>query len=261
MIKTKESYGSAGELFRYKPENGTPKGVILFLHGLGEIAAEGPLSIVEKNEIPKQLRKLDPLTGLVTNPTGVEAEYEIIAPQLNGTSWSRTALRDLFKYLDGLGYDRKICTGLSLGGMATLSAINHAYEWNGNQPGYFKAFGVVCGKITSTPRSEKLVGSIVRWWHGLSDSTITFKESGAALHTEIWAGDGIDATLKTYPGVGHNSWSRAYNPTDLESFWQWIKKLDVADEQVTIVKNGDTLIAVTLDGKRFKINATLEKSA
>jgi len=259
-------YGKSGELYRYTPETKIAKGVILFLPGLGEIADRGPLSIVERHEIPKLLRRVDAKSGDVINPSGYEGDHEIIVPQLNGDSWNRSVFRSLFAYLDSLGYEEKHLTGLSLGGNGTIGGAKHAYEWNGNKPGYFKSYGIVCGWTGQTPDIKLFEGSIVKWWHGLADNTITFEKSDADKFISALAGAGINAELKTYTGVDHNVWVHAYKP---EEYFKFIdgagtpvteepQEPHVIDEPVSIVKNADGLFVITEEG-RFKMNCTLTK--
>jgi predicted peptidase len=266
MYRRIKTYGAGGQYLEYIPENGNPIGVILFLHGAGEVVSKGPISIIENHEIPKQLKRTDPVTMAVTNPAGFESQYVILAPQLGGTSWYRAILRSMFPKIDEIcnlyGFSEKHCTGLSLGGMGTIGAVNHAYEWNSNQPGYFKSYGIVCGKNTTTPPVDKLAGAVVKWWHGLADLTIPFSTSGAQNYINTLVANGIDAALKTYEGVGHNSWSRAYNTTDPESYWKWLESKFAptppppTEEPGEAIVIGSELYVQTASG-RYKVNASL----
>lgn len=205
MQRNIKPYGKIGQMIEYLPSV-EPKGIIFYSHGLGEIKSKGPIDIIERNEIPQQLKN------------GMEVPYIVLAPQLDGTSWSRAVNRSIFELIDKYGPYEKHKTGVSLGGMNTVAAATHAWEWFGNKPGYFKTYYVVCGKTSNEMPVSNFSGAAVRWAHGLNDSTITFKESKAQEFTSRLAAAGIDSTLITYAGVGHPVWNNCYN----EDYWPWL---------------------------------------
>jgi predicted peptidase len=97
-------------------------------------------------------------------------------------------------------------TGLSMGGMGT-------YEIVGRNPGLFAAAAAICGGGEPDSYSKKQAKT--RFWifHGTDDNTVQVKYSREmvnrlkALKAEV--------RYTEYPGVGHNSWDKAYAEPDL----------------------------------------------
>jgi predicted peptidase len=97
-------------------------------------------------------------------------------------------------------------TGLSMGGMGT-------YEIVYRNPGLFSAAVAVCGGGDSKSYSKKQAKT--RFWifHGSDDRTVEPRFS-REMFGKLKALK-ADVKYTEYPGVGHNSWERAYAEPDL----------------------------------------------
>jgi predicted peptidase len=122
--------------------------------------------------------------------------------------------------------DRTYLTGLSMGGYGT-------WYLAGRYPGRFAAIAPICGGVLvpdaarlqppddATPYADaakKIGGKTPTWiFHGADDPVVPVSESqrmNAAM--KALAGD---VRYTEYPGVGHDSWSKAYDEADL---LQWM---------------------------------------
>jgi hypothetical protein len=239
MTRTLSRYGSDGNLAVYTPPDSIEtQDVILYLHGLGErgYTIDQMLSAnygIEKNEIPSLFR------------LGKVVPYIVICPQLKSdkTAWGRNELIAMFNILDtykARGYDIHV-TGISLGGMGTYAAIQYAYEYNGNKPGYFKTAGAVCGR-TATTDYKRFYKTYIKIWHGSNDPTVPVNPD-RTLYAALKKIKGDSVEYKEYTGWGHNIWTLSYSlaprkensnttlnglyvPTIEETYWTWLSRVD-----------------------------------
>lgn len=234
MIRTEKVYKDIRYL-EFKPSTKKWNGhVILFLHGLGERGSD--LTIVEKLPIPKLFK------------SGYETEYIVIAPQLETKygSWGRnqiSVLKDVIDSYKGVPH----ITGLSLGGMGTLSALRY-------YPGYFKTAGVVCGKADAAADLSYILGTQLRAWHGTADKTVTISPIRQIVPKVNQLGG--KAELIEYFNVGHNAWDRAYSTTDPESYWAWLDQVSGAKLPDMVVSSyvlNGIIYVITESGKRYQI--------
>lgn len=212
MIRTDKTF--QGMYYaEYIPKNQNVKGIILYLHGIGEVGKG--LDALEGLEIPKLFKN------------GIEKPYIVIVPNLpSGSSWSKARVNQLLDLVDNYKTkyrnDNIIITGLSMGGIGAFNAVvwaNERYERND----YFKAVGIVCGKnelgsgsnVTNAYKNVPL-----RWWHGSADDVLP-ASNGRNTVTMLNANGG-KASFIEYPGVKHNAWARAYND-EPDSFWKFIE--------------------------------------
>ena len=213
----------AGTEYKYQvfiPENWTKKQkwpVILFLHGAGERADD----------------------GLIQTEVGIGAAIRryrdrfpavIVMPQCRkNVWWSEPAMADLAmatlaaaqKEFHG-DSARTYLTGLSMGGYGT-------WYLAGKYPGTFAAIVPICGGILmpdlarqqsaddNTPYTEaaKKIGSRTPVWifHGGDDPVVPVTESRRMNDAMKALGGEVHYT--EYPGVGHNSWEKAYAEPEL----------------------------------------------
>jgi predicted peptidase len=196
--------------------------VILFLHGSGERGSDG---LIQTN------------VGL---PTAIRLNrsrfpFVVVIPQCSADkNWSTpdqqsqamAALDASIKEFHG-DRNRIYLTGLSMGGYGVWQ---YAIEY----PGRFAALVPICGGIrppsdesslaVKLPGDSKdvaspevvarLIGKTPVWiFHGGADDSVPVEESrhmAAALKTA-----GANFKYTEYPGVGHNSWDKAYAEPDL----------------------------------------------
>ena len=126
------------------------------------------------------------------------------------------ALDALLKEFDEVADSRRIyVTGQSMGGIGTYNMLS-------SRPGFFAAGAPVCGgwKLEDVP---KLARTPIWIFHGANDRVVPTKYSrdlNAALKQ-------ARAVVKytEYPGVSHNSWTKAYDDPEL---WEWLFSLKLS---------------------------------
>jgi predicted peptidase len=96
--------------------------------------------------------------------------------------------------------NRMYVGGLSMGGMGTFELV-------GRHPGWFAAAFPICGGA-DTLSAVRL--TLPRWWlfHGLADEVVPAHHSQRMV--EALEKVGVQARASFYPGVGHNSWDKAF---------------------------------------------------
>lgn len=216
-----------GTSYKYQvfvPENWSPKQkwpVILFLHGAGERADDG--LIQTQVGIGKAIREhRDRFPAIVVLP---QCRKNIWWAQSPMDDVAIASLEAATKEFRG-DKNRTYLTGLSMGGYGT---------WNfaGKYPGRFAAIAPICGGILVpdmarvqpredvTPYTEaaKKIGSKTPTWifHGGDDPVVPVTESqrmSAAMNAL-----GGEVHYTEYPGVGHDSWLKAYDDAD---FLKWM---------------------------------------
>lgn len=205
MTRTDKSFNGLRYIEYYPPD--TIEGIILDLHGLGEVGKD--LNLLTKNELPKLFQQ-----GKVYN-------YIIICPQLNPViwpfkpSWSKNILINCFKLLDTYKVTPRIVTGLSLGGRGTYAAVINSFAYNGNKNGYFKYACAVAGN-TSVRDSLKFSGTSWAIYHGNKDTTIGISQDRQLR--DFLNSKSIPLHYKEYDW-GHSVWPMAYSD---DEFLKWL---------------------------------------
>jgi len=200
--------------YLYYPEGYETRAVekfplLLFLHGGGE--SGDTLTAIKKNGPPKLI------------VSGKQFPFLILAPQNpNRNKWWNT--RAVNQLLDSVIADNRVdknriyITGLSRGGGA-------AWEMAVQYPDKFAAMAVVCG-MTPVPYAAWIDKNMPIWvFHGEEDQSIPISESEmmVARLKEM----GRDVRFTRYPGVGHDSWVKAYNT---EALYDWFMEQERKEE-------------------------------
>jgi predicted peptidase len=196
--------------------------VILFLHGAGERGDDG-------------LLQTDIGLGHAIREHAANFPFIVVMPQCRKEkAWTQAdmqaqalaALDQSFKEFHG-DRERVYLTGLSMGGYGTWDlAVRY--------PKRFAAYIVICGGIRGPERWPELHSSLIDdhrisdpyaetarrigktpvWiFHGADDPTIPVEESRKMADALRAAGGNVQYT--EYPGVGHQSWLKAYAEPDL----------------------------------------------
>ena len=178
--------------------------VIVFLHGAGERGdgSDEGVQKVKVHGIPK-IFSADPdyhglrvITVSPQCPTGMTWNH-LAYPLM---SWIRAVVAELN------GDEKRIAiTGLSMGGFGT-------WEMLMTFPEVFSCGAPICGGGLSW-RAGALRGMDLRVYHGLDDPTVPFADSEIMVRAARAGGANVD--FIAYDKVGHNSWTRAYEQTDL----------------------------------------------
>jgi predicted peptidase len=204
--------------------------VVFFLHGAGERGSDGEGQTAIG--LPARLR--------------VDADFPavVVMPQCERGAWwgdpnmeaqAFRALDDAMKEFNG-DPQRVYLTGLSMGG---YGAWAFAYKY----PQRFAAVVPVCGGVVGSRRfmtppawhplarapedpyqetASHLTGIPIWAFHGDADPVVPVTESRKL--TEAIKGAGGKARYTEYPGVGHNSWERAYAEKELYD-WMLAQRL------------------------------------
>ncbi|MFK5972276.1 MAG: PHB depolymerase family esterase [Flavobacteriaceae bacterium] len=198
-IKEKLSY------YLYYPENYEKEEaknfpLLLFLHGGGE--AGDSLVAIKRNGPPKLIVE------------GKQFPFLILAPQnpYRKKWWNTRAVVQLLDTIvanNRVDKNRIYLTGLSRGGGA-------AWELAVQYPEKFAAMAVVCG-MTPVPYAAWIDKQLPIWvFHGEEDKSIDISESENMVNRLKEMNYNVRFTR--YPGVGHDSWVKAYNTEEL---YEW----------------------------------------
>lgn len=182
----------------YKGEKAYP--LILFLHGAGETGTDGvKQSVVGLGPAIKKKEKTFPFIA--------------VFPQSQKRTWKadsadgKRALAILQEVEKNYKVDSKrvYLTGLSMGGYGTWScATAHPNRW--------AAIAPVCGG--GDPKQAAKIKHIPCWcFHGDADKAVPVSRSRDMIKALKEAGG--SPRYDEYPGVGHNSWDRAYGNEEL----------------------------------------------
>jgi predicted peptidase len=226
------SVAVSGTSYKYQvfvPENWSPKQkwpIILFLHGAGERADDG--LIQTQVGIGRAIREhRDRFPAIVVLPQCRKEHWWTQSPM---DDEAMAALEAATKEFHG-DPNRTYLTGLSMGGYGT-------WYLAAKYPGRFAAIAPICGGVLMpdaaraqptgdvTPYTEaaKKVGGKTPTWifHGADDPVVPVTESRKM--NDAMKALGGDVRYTEYPGVGHDSWNKAYDEADLFT-WMFSKSL------------------------------------
>jgi predicted peptidase len=212
----------AGSEYKYQvfvPDNWTKKTkwpVILFLHGAGERGDDG--LIQTEVGIGTAIRRYrDRFPAVIVMP---QCRKNVWWAESNMADVAMAALAQAQKEFHG-DPARTYLTGLSMGGYGT-------WYLAGKYPGKFAAIVPICGGILvpdmarqqsaddNAPYTEaaRKIGKTPTWiFHGGDDPVVPVTESRRMNDAMKALGGEVHYT--EYPGVGHNSWEKAYAEAEL----------------------------------------------
>jgi len=228
-----------GQTYKYQvfvPENWSPNQkwpMILFLHGAGERGSDGLLQT--DVGLPHAIRlERSRFPAVVVMPQCLQEGW-----------WSSGEMEEMVlaalsaatKEFKGDG-KRTYLTGLSMGGFGT-------WDLASRYPRKFAALVPICGGISTPPALLKMypelgknsypddpssyaevakkIGKTPVWiFHGGADEVVP-PENSRKMKEALKAAGG-DVRYTEYPGVGHNSWDKAYAEPELVT-WLFSKTL------------------------------------
>lgn len=188
--------------------------IILFLHGAGET----------KNPKAKKEGKMPVEVGIGPAIKKREKDFPfiVVIPRAEGFGWSATSAnaKRALAMLDEVMKEYKVdpkgqyLTGLSMGGMGTWSiAIAH--------PDRFAAIAPICGRGDTSAAGK--IKDLPCWcFHGDTDTAVKVEGSREMIDAIKKAGG--EPKYTEYPGVGHNSWDKAYGTDELYTWFLKHKK-------------------------------------
>ena len=216
LQKTVDVDGKAAKYVVYVPatyDKSKPHPTILFLHGAGETGTDG-WKQVAVGIGPAILLNADKWNFLVIFPQ----RQPTADPVLRGWITQEKmvlAILDATKREYNVDATRLYCTGLSMGGFGTwaLAAKN---------PKLFAAIAPICGG--GDPTTAAALKDIPTWnFHGDADNVVPIARSQQMI--DALKTTGADPKFTIYPGIGHNSWDKAYREEKLyEWFLQYQRK-------------------------------------
>ena len=183
----------------YKKDKTKTFPILIFLHGSGERGDS--LDLVKMHGPP----------SFVENRT--DFPFITVSPQCpKGTWWNTEDLQVMLeKLLKKYRIDpaRIYLTGLSMGGFGT-------WAWASKYPEQFAAIAPVCGG-GDIQFADELKNTAVWAFHGDADPAVPVKRTIEMI--EAVNANGGSARMTIYPGVGHDSWVKAYNDQEL---YKWL---------------------------------------
>lgn len=185
--------------------------MIVFLHGAGERGED--IQKVLRHGIPKYFSADNDYRGLRVLTLSPQCPADMV--------WSNM-VRDVKRVIDEVAAENNVdlsrisITGLSMGGFGTWDMIC-------SYPEMFCAAGPICGGGLGW-RAGEMVDRLppVQAYHGDADTVVPLWYSTSMVDA-IRAGGG-SAELTIFRGIGHNSWERAYEKTDLIEFLSGAKR-------------------------------------
>jgi predicted peptidase len=184
----------------YKGDKEYP--VILFLHGAGEKGSDGKKQA--RGGLAPAIRRDKSFPFIAIFP---QAENTWRA----GSADAKRALAILDQVMKEYKTDPKrvYLTGLSMGGFGTWSIAAAT-------PERWAAIVPICGG--GSPATAEKIKDIPCWcFHGDADPTVKVESSRAMI--EALKKAGAEPKYTEYPGVGHNSWDKAYATKEL---YDWL---------------------------------------
>jgi predicted peptidase len=199
----KDPEGKEARYVVYVPADYTGKKaypLILFLHGAGETGTDGR-------------RQLDEGLGQAIKKNDHAFPFITVFPQSQHRTWqadspdARRALDILAEVRQAYKVDPKriYLTGLSMGGYGTWSlAARYPNRWAAIVP--------ICGG--GDPKQADRIKDIPCWcFHGETDTAVRVGRSRDMMKA-LWAAGG-HPNYTEFPGVGHQSWDKAYATAEL----------------------------------------------
>jgi predicted peptidase len=182
--------------------------LILSLHGIGERGSD--LQLLKRDGLPKIL------------DGNSSFQFMVVSPQCPvSTEWyydrTDTLVRELLDSLLAwypVDTGRVYITGYSMGGIG-------AWDMGIRHPRYFAAAAPIAARREGSWDPCSMVGVPVWAFHGDQDDVVPLYRGQDVVNA--FRACGGDATFTVYPGVGHDSWSRTYNSTELYS-WMLSKR-------------------------------------
>jgi len=179
--------------------------LILFLHGSGETGTDGELQV--KVGLAPAIKKKTDFPFIAVFPQSQKRSWQAGGPDAKRAMSILAEVEKAYK----VDSKRIYLTGLSMGGFGTWS-LAAAY------PDRWAAIAPICGG-GKADTAEKIKHIPCWCFHGDADKAVNVNGSRAMI--EALKKAGAMPIYTEYPGVGHNSWDRAYATAEL---YDWFLK-------------------------------------
>lgn len=224
----KKEFVFKGDTLKYRvlfPENydkNRDYPLVLFLHGAGERGSDNESQLIHGSSLftDEETRKDYP--SIVIFPQCPENEYwvKIGRDNLTGFEFAKNPepskplflvkkLLDSYLKTEAVDKRKVYVMGLSMGGMGTFDLICR-------YPRYFAAAIPICGGV-NTDRLKKVRKMPIRIFHGGNDPVVS-REFSRNAYYELKAQGSVKAEYIEFPGVGHDSWTKAFAYPDFLSW-------------------------------------------
>lgn len=199
--------------------------LILFLHGAGERGSNNESQLVHGSKLFLQPGMRQQFPAIVVFPQcpansfwsrvnwrfdSTSKKREFNFPEESEPSYAMLMVMQLMRELDKqykVKKDQVYVMGLSMGGMGTFELVKR-------MPNTFAAAVPICGG--SNAANAKYMKHTAFWiFHGEADEVVPVslsKDMAIALQ-QYYSASEMQLTL--YPGVGHNSWEKAFAEKEL----------------------------------------------
>lgn len=216
----KREFVFKGDTLRYRvlfPENYDENHsypLVLFLHGAGERGSDNEKQLIHGSSLFADEYNQKNYPSIVIFPQCPQDDYwvemersssqGILFPEKPKISKSLFLVKKLLdSYCKNESVDKKrvYVMGLSMGGMGTFDIICR-------YPKYFAAAIPICGGV-NTARLKKVKKMPIRIFHGGADPVVS-REYSRNAYIELKAEGSDKVEYIEFPGVGHDSWTRAF---------------------------------------------------
>lgn len=216
----KKEFIYKGDTLKYRvlfPENydtNRDYPLVVFLHGSGERGSDNEMQLTHGASLFTGEQNRKDFPSIVIFPqcpqedSWVEREkidFEKIEfpkkPTMTKSLFLVKKLLDSYKKTEAVDKHKIYVMGLSMGGMGTFDLICR-------YPKYFAAAIPICGGVNTT-RLKKVKNMPIRIFHGGADEVVS-REFSRNAYIELKAQGSVRAEYIEFPGVGHDSWTKAF---------------------------------------------------
>ena len=197
--------------------------LVLFLHGSGERGSDNEKQLTHGAALFADEENRKDYPSIVIFPQcpqedfWVEREkidFENIEfpkkPKITKSLYLVKKLLDSYKKTEAVDDHKIYVMGLSMGGMGTFDLICR-------YPKYFAAAIPICGGV-NTERLKKVKKMPIRIFHGGADPVVS-REFSRNAHIELKVQGSVKVEYIEFPGIGHDSWTKAFQYPD---FLSWL---------------------------------------
>ena len=196
--------------------------LVVFLHGSGERGNDNEKQLIHGASLFTDAETRRDFPSIVIFPQCPQEDSWIerkktdfntiefpAKPQITKPLFLVKKLLDSYKKTESVDNQKIYVMGLSMGGMGTFDLICR-------YPKYFAAAIPICGGV-NTDRLKKVTKMPIRIFHGGADMVVS-REYSRNAHIELKARGSVKAEYIEFPGVGHDSWTKAFAYPDYLSW-------------------------------------------